>query len=272
MVRLFGPLVGLFFAVALLWSFGVGAIQAIREPEPTTAVHEFHLAPKEPEPGFSFNGPFGRFNQAQLQRGFQVYKEVCSNCHSLHFVAFRDLAALGYSEAEVKAIAKDWGTKAKVQDPKTGDESERDNVPADHFPKVYYAGTGNPPDLSLVTKARHEGPEYVYSLLTGYQPQPAALLKKYPDSKTPEGLYYNPYFANLNIAMPAPLADDQITYGDGTKATKEQMAADVAAFLTWTAEPKMEKRKQTGWAVLGFLLAATALAYLAKRNVWSKVH
>jgi len=145
-------------------------------------------------------------------------------------------------------------------------------VPADHFPKVYYTGTGNPPDLSLVTKARHEGPEYVYSLLTGYQPQPAALLKKYPDSKTPEGLYYNPYFANLNIAMPAPLADDQVTYGDGTKATKEQMAADVAAFLTWTAEPKMEKRKQTGWAVLGFLLAATALAYLAKRNVWSKVH
>ena len=106
MVRLFGPLVGLFFAVALLWSFGVGVVQTMRDPEPATAIKEFHLAPREPEPGFSFNGPCGRFDKAQLQRGFQVYKEVCSNCHSLHFVAFRDLAALGYSEAEVKAIAK----------------------------------------------------------------------------------------------------------------------------------------------------------------------
>jgi ubiquinol-cytochrome c reductase cytochrome c1 subunit len=148
-------------------------------------VQKFHLAPHEPEPGFSFNGPFGKFDRAQLQRGFQVYKEVCSNCHSLHFVAFRDLAALGYSEAEVKAIAKDWSNKAKVTDPKTGDETQRDNVPADHFPKVYYAGTGNPPDLSLVTKARHEGPEYVYSLLTGYQDQPAELLKNSPTARRP---------------------------------------------------------------------------------------
>jgi ubiquinol-cytochrome c reductase cytochrome c1 subunit len=250
----------------------VGVVQNMRDPEPATAVKEFHLAPREPEPGFSFNGPFGRFDKAQLQRGFQVYKEVCSNCHSLHFVAFRDLAALGYSEAEVKAIAKDWATKAKTFDPKTGETGERDNTPADHFPMVYYAGTGSPPDLSLITKARHEGPEYVYSLLTGYQDQPAELIRKFPDAKTPDGLFYNPYFANLNIAMPAPLADDQVTYGDGTKATKEQMSADVAAFLAWTAEPKMEKRKQTGWAVLAFLLAATVLAYLAKRNVWAKVH
>lgn len=270
MVRLFGPLVGLFFAVALLWSFGVGALQAIREPEPATAVHEFHLHPKEVE--FSFNGVFGKFDRAQLQRGFQVYKEVCANCHSLKQVAFRNLTDLGYSEAEVKAIAKQWGTKAKTFDPKTGEAGERDNTPADHFPPVYYAGTGNPPDLSLITKARHEGPEYVASLLQGYQDQPAELLKKFPDSKTPDGLYYNPYFANLNIAMPAPLMDGQVTYADGTKATVKQEAEDVAAFLTWTAEPKLEKRKQTGLAVLGFLLAATILAYLAKKNVWASKH
>ncbi|MEO0030691.1 MAG: hypothetical protein RIS94_449 [Pseudomonadota bacterium] len=270
MVRLFGPLVGLFFAVALLWSFAVGGVQAIREPEPSTAVKDFHLAPKEVE--FSFKGPFGKFDRAQLQRGFQVYKEVCSNCHALKQIAFRNLTDLGYSEAEVKAIAKQWGTKAKTFDPKTGDAGERDNTPADHIPAVYYAGTGNPPDLSLITKARHEGPEYVYSLLTGYAEQPAELLKKYPDSKVPEGLHYNPYFANLNIAMPAPLTDGQVTYVDGTKATVDQEAKDVSAFLTWTAEPKLEKRKQTGFAVLGFLLAATILAYLAKKNVWADKH
>jgi len=270
MVRLFGPLVGLFFAIALAWSFGVGALQAIREPEPATAVQEFHLHPKEVH--FSFNGAFGTFDKQQLQRGFQVYKEVCSNCHALKQVAFRDLAALGYSEPEVKAIAKQWTTKAKTFDPKTGDAGERDNTPADHFPPVYYAGTGSPPDLSLITKARHEGPEYVYSLLSGYQEQPAALIKKFPDSKTPDGLHYNPYFANLNIAMPPPLTDGQVTYSDGTKATVDQEAQDVAAFLAWTAEPKMEKRKQTGWAVLGFLLAATILAYLAKKNVWAGQH
>lgn len=270
MVRLFGPLVGLFFAVALLWSFGVGLVSAIREPEAPSAVKLFHKAPEEVD--FSFNGAFGKFDRAQLQRGFQIYQQVCSNCHSLKQVAFRDLAALGYNEAEVKAIAKNWATKAKTFDPKTGEAGERPNTPADHFPPVYYAGTGNPPDLSLITKARHEGPEYVASLLQGYTTQPAALLKQFPDAKTPDGLYYNPYFANLNIAMPAPLTDDAVTYSDGTKATLKQESEDVAAFLTWTAEPKLEKRRQTGWAVVGFLLAATALAYLAKKNVWAAAH
>ncbi|WP_226016008.1 cytochrome c1 [Novosphingobium sp. FKTRR1] len=270
MVRLFGPLVGLFFAVALLWSFGVGLVQAIREPEAATAIQLFHKAPEEAD--FSFNGVFGKFERPQLQRGFQIYQQVCANCHSLKQVAFRDLAALGYNEAEVKAIAKNWPTKAKTFDPKTGDAGERANTPADHFPPVYYAGTGNPPDLSLITKARHEGPEYVASLLQGYTEQPAALLKQFPDAKTPEGLHYNPYFANLNIAMPPPLTDDAVTYSDGTKATLKQESEDVAAFLTWTAEPKLEKRRQTGWAVVGFLLVATVLAYLAKKNVWANAH
>lgn len=272
MVRIFGPLVGLFFAAALIWSFGVGVAGQIREPDPSTAAKDFHLDPKE-DVKFTFDGPFGTFNNRQLQRGFQVYKEVCSNCHAMKQIAFRNLTDLGYSQAEVKAIAKGWSTKAKTLDAKTGDASERVNTPADHIPPVYYAGTGNPPDLSLITKARHGGANYVYSLLTGYAAQPAALLKKYPDSKTPDGLYYNPYFSNLNIAMPPPLTTDgQVTYSDGTKATVGQMSSDVSAFLTWTAEPKLEKRKQTGWAVLGFLIAATALAYLAKRNIWADIH
>ena len=271
MVRLFGPLVGLFFAIALLWSFGNGAYTAIKEPAAETAEHAFHLLPKDIK--FASDGAFGKFDKAQLQRGFQVYKEVCSTCHSLKHVAFRDLAALGYSEAEVKAIAKQWGTKQPTFDVKTGERAERDNIASDYFPTVYYAGQGVPPDLSLITKARHDGGAYVASLLTGYQEQPAELLKRFPDAKTPDGLYYNPYFANLNLSMPAPIAGDgQVTYSDGTTATVDQMATDVSAFLIWTAEPKLDKRKQTGWAVLGFLLVATVLAYLAKKNVWANKH
>ena len=278
MVRLFGPLVGLFFAVALLWSFGNGAYNAATQPTPPNAEALFHMHPKEVK--FSFDGPFGTYDKAQLQRGFKVYQEVCANCHSLKQVASRDLTQLGYNEAEVKAIAKNWGSKAQTFDPKTGDRGERANLPSDHFPPVYYAGQGVPPDLSLIAKARHGGAQYIHSLLTGYADQAGykneegeELLKKFPDAKTPDGLYFNPYFANLNLAMPAPLVSDgQVTYSDGTKATVDQMAMDISAFLTWTAEPKLDKRKQTGWPVLGFLLAATVLAYLAKRNVWADKH
>lgn len=235
MVRLFGPLVGLFFAVALLWSFGNGAYVAITEPAAPTAESVFHKHPKELD--LASNGAFGRFDKQQLQRGFQVYKEVCATCHSLKQIAFRDLAALGYSEAEVKAIAKGWPTKAATFNPVTGDRGERDNIPSDRIPAVYYAGQGVPPDLSLMTKARHDGGAYVYSLLTGYAEQPAELLKQFPDAKTPDGLHYNPYFANLNLAMPAPLTTDgQVTYSDGTKASVDQMAKDVSAFLVWTVE------------------------------------
>ena len=136
---------------------------------------------------------------------------------------------------------------------------------------MVYAGLGHPPDLSLITKARHEGPAYVYSLLTGYQAQPAELLKKFPEAKTGEGLHYNPYFANLNLAMPAPLTSEgQVTYSDGTKATVDQMAKDVAAFLVWTAEPKLENRHQTGFWWIGFLIFATVLGYMAYRNIWAE--
>ena len=277
MVRIGAFLVGLFFSGWLLVTFLFGATAYVSEPPAPTAEHEFHLHPKHVS--YSFDGPLGHYDKQQLQRGFQVFKEVCSACHSLKFVAFRDLEALGYSEAEVKAIAKNWAIKTPDVDPKTGEMSTRDPVPADKFPKpfannVAAAAANNnaiPPDLSLMTKARHNGTAYVYSLITGYQGQPAELLEKFPDSKTPAGLHYNPYFANLNLAMAPPLtADGQVTYDEGQpKPTVDQMAKDVAAFLTWTAEPKMEIRKQSGVAVIFFLLIATALAYMSYRNIWA---
>ena len=274
MVRLFGPLVGLFFAAALFWCFGNGAVAVIPvvgqygKFAPPTVESVFHKHPNE-EFALASDGVFGRFDKAQLQRGFAVYKEVCSNCHSLQYVAFRDLKDLGYTDPEVKAIAKQWSAKVQVQDPKAGDRTERANLPSDHFPIVYYAGQGVPPDLSLMAKARHGGAAYVYSLLTGYAQQPGELIKQFPDAKTPNGLYYNPYFANLNLAMPPPLTSaGQVTYSDGTTASVDQMAKDVSAFLVWTAEPKLEKSRQVGLAVVLYLLAATALAYMAYRNVW----
>jgi ubiquinol-cytochrome c reductase cytochrome c1 subunit len=276
MVRIGAFLVGLFFSGWLLISFLMGAVAFVSEPPAATAEKEFHLLPKHVS--FSFDGPFGHYDRQQMQRGFQVYKEVCSACHSLKFVAFRDLEAIGYNEAEVKAIAKNWAIKTPDVDPKTGEIAGRPSLPSDKFPKpfannVAAAAANNnaiPPDLSLMTKARHHGTAYVYSLLTGFQAQPAELIKKFPDSKTPSGLHYNPYFANLNLAMAPPLtAEGQVTYSDGTKATVDQMSKDVAAFLTWTAEPKLENRKSTGFAVLFFLIIATGLAYMSYRNIWA---
>jgi ubiquinol-cytochrome c reductase cytochrome c1 subunit len=283
MVRIGAFLVGLFFAGWLFVSFLMGAVAYVSEPPQPTVEHEFHLPPKHVS--FSFDGPLGTYDRQQLQRGFQVFKEVCSACHSLKFVAFRDLQQLGYNEAEVKAIAKQWAIKTPDVDPATGEASTREPVPADHFPKpfannVAAAAANNnaiPPDLSLMTKARHHGPAYVYSLLTGYRSQQGfrnekgeELLKKFPDAKTPEGLHFNPYFPNLNLAMTPPLtAEGQVTYGDGTRATVDQMAQDVAAFLTWTAEPKLENRRRAGVASLVFLAIATALAYMAYQNIWA---
>lgn len=265
MIRILSILAGLFFSVALIWSFGNGAYIAITEPAQPTAEYEFYKKPKElPLPT---DGVFGKFDRQQLQRGFQVYGEVCAACHSLHYVAFRDLAALGYNEDEVKAIAA--AREIPVYNPTSGELVTRPGLPTDRFPPVPYAGLGTPPDLSLIAKARHDGPAYVYSLLTGYTDQPAELLKKFPEAKTGEGLHYNPYFPNLNLSMAAPLTGEgQVTYADGTKATVDQMSKDVAAFLQWTAEPKLDKRKQTGWPVLGFLFFATILGYMAYRNIW----
>jgi len=277
MIRLFGILIGLGFTAAVVWAFGWGAAAVVGQGylvEPT-AEHEFHEHPKPLH--LATDGVLGKWDAQQLQRGYQVYKEVCSACHSMKFVALRDLAQLGYSEAEVKAEAASWTVPGI--DPNTGETNTRPGTPTDYFPSPFAndvaarAANNNavPPDLSLMAKARHDGAAYVYSLLTGYQEQPAELLAEFPDAKTGTGLYYNPYFANLNIAMAPPLNDGQVTYADGTQATVDQMSKDVAAFLTWTAEPTLVKRKQTGWAVLGFLLFATILAWFAKKQVWAPV-
>ena len=285
MVRIFGILAGLFFVLALLWSFVNGAWTVADQGyfKETTAESEFHKHPRHL--ALASDGRFGKFDKQQLQRGFQVYKEVCSACHSLRLVAFRDLRQLGYNEAEVKAIAA--GFQVPGIDPNTGEANTRAGLATDYFPKPYpndvaaRAANNNavPPDLSLMTKARHEGPAYIRSLLTGYRNQVGyknedgkELLKEFPDAKTPNGLHFNPYFANLNLAMPPPLTTEgQVTYGDGTKATVDQMAKDVSAFLVWTAEPKLAKRHQTGWPVLLFLIVLTGLAYLAYQNVWRGV-
>lgn len=244
----------------------------ITEPPAETAEEAMHHHPKELH--LASDGPLGKFDNQQLQRGFLVFEKVCASCHSLSLVSFRDLQQIGYSEAEVKKIAKDWPIKQPVQDPKAGTWGERDNLPSDRFPKVYYPGTGTPPDLSLITKARHGGAAYVHSLLTGYNEKPSAeALKKFPEfAKTPDGMYFNPYFANLNIAMPPPLtSDNQVTFSDGTNATVDQMAQDVSAFLVWTAEPTMQRRHAAGVAVVLFLLIATGLAYGAYLTVWRGV-
>ena len=276
MVRIIGFFVGLGFVGVLLISLIVNAVDSIQNPPVATAEEEFHLAPKDVH--FASDGALGKFDRQQLQRGFQVYKEVCAACHSLKYVSFYQLADLGYEEAEVKAIANQWAIEVPTVNPETGENSTRKGLISDRFPSPYAnetaarAANNNalPPDLSLISEARDDGASYVYSLLTGYQRQPAELLKQFPDVKTPPGLHYNPYFANLNIAMPPPIvAAGQVTYADGTNATVDQMAKDVSAFLVWTAEPTLERRHTAGWAVLIFLGFATAFAYFAYRNIWA---
>jgi len=282
MVRILGGLVGLGFVLALVLGFVDTASSWIKSPPAPTAEEEFRAEPRAA--GFSFEGAFGKYDNRQLQRGLQVYKEVCSACHSLRLVSFRDLEAIGYSEGQVKTIAK--GFQVPSVNPETGEAATRDGIPSDRFPLVYAndvaarAANNNaiPPDLSLMAKARENGPNYIYSLLTGYRPQAGyknekgeELLAQFPEAKTPEGLHFNPYFATLNIAMAQPIKDGQVTYSDGTAATADNYAKDVAAFLMWTAEPKMGVRKTAGLASLIFLVIFCFLAYGAKKQIWRGV-
>ncbi len=280
MVRFISWAVGLAFCGVLALALAFTVYGAITEPAEETAAHDFHLAPREL--GLASNGLMGKFDRQQLQRGLQVYKEVCSACHSLKRVAFRDLTQIGYTDGQVKTFAK--GFNVPSINPETGEPATRPGVPSDHFPLVFAnetaakAANNNaiPPDLSLMTKAREDGPAYVYSLLTGYRDQAGykgeELLKKYPTAATPDGLHFNPWFSTLNFAMPPPLVSDgQVTYADGTKATVDQMAKDITAFLVWTAEPKLEARHSLGLAVLGFLAIFIVLAIGAYRNVWRNV-
>lgn len=270
-VPFIGFLVGCGFVLALLLAILTTSFEA----SPETAVEEYHQGLKAVS--YSFDGPLGRYDRPQLQRGFQVYKEVCSACHSMKLVAFRDLEEIGFTKPEVKAIAKQWAVEVPSINDQTGEPATRKAIPSDYFPSPYAnetaarAANNNalPPDMSLLAKAREGGAHYIYSIVTGYTPQPAELLKRFPDAKTPTGLYYNPHFANLNIAMPPPLvAEGQVTYADGTKPTVDQMGKDAAAFLMWAAEPKLEARHRAGVAILIFLLIATGLAYGAYQNIW----
>jgi ubiquinol-cytochrome c reductase cytochrome c1 subunit len=274
MVRIIGFLVGAVFSLALLFSLGTNLYEYFTAPPAKTAEHEFHRHPKGLK--LQSDGPFGTFDRQQLQRGLQVYKEVCAACHSLSQVSFRDLHQLGYNEAEVKAFAAQFENIPSIN-PETGEPALRKGIPSDKFPSPFAnetaarAANNNalPPDLSLMAKAREGGEAYIYSLLTGYQKQPAELLRHFPEAKTPQGLHYNPYFANLNIAMAPPLtADGQVTYAEGNPApTVDQMAKDVSAFLMWTAEPNLQGRHKSGLAVLAFLIVATILGYMSYRNI-----
>ena len=223
-----------------------------------------------PHPDWSFSGPFGTFDRAAAQRGFQVYKEVCANCHSLKEAYYRNLGGIGLSEAQVKAIA------ASVQIASIGDDgqpAERPGLPSDHFRSPFANDLAAraalngalPPDLSVIVKAREGGPDYVYGLLTGYGEPPAGM-------KLGDGMSYNKYFPGHQIAMPQPLQPDQVTYADGTKATVDQEAHDVVTFLTYIANPEMEQRKRIGVKIVLFLAVLTGLTYAVKRKLWADVH
>jgi ubiquinol-cytochrome c reductase cytochrome c1 subunit len=240
-------------------AIGAGPARAIGEAETPVAQ------------SWPFEGIFGQFEHHQLQRGLQVYLGVCANCHGLRLVAYRDLALIGYNEDQITAIAKQY----EVEDGpnKDGEMFKRPARASDRFVSPYpndkaaaAANGGNtPPDLSLMYKARAGGADYIHALLTGYEDPPA-------DVKVPPGAYYNPYFSGHFIAMPPPLYGDDVVFDDGTPATVEQEARDVAAFLAWTAEPMLDRRKRMGLAVILFTIVMTGLFYASKRRVWSALH
>jgi cytochrome c1 len=226
------------------------------------------------EMNWQFDGLFGTYDRNALRRGFQVYKEVCASCHSLNQIAFRNLSQEGgpeFSEAEVKAIAKEYLVEDGPDD--YGDMFERDALPRDKFPSPYpnenaaraANGGAYPPDLSLITKARGGGADYIHALLSGYEEAPEGVEMR-------AGLYYNPYMAGGKIAMPVPLLEELVEYSDGTEATVEQMSMDVTHFLNWTAEPELEQRKRMGFMVLIYLSIFAGLMFFSMRKIWADLH
>jgi ubiquinol-cytochrome c reductase cytochrome c1 subunit len=253
----------------------LAAAAAIAFVLPAQAAEE----PSIPSQKWSFDGVMGTYDRAALQRGFQVYKEVCSACHSMNLVHYRDLGppgingtgGIGFNADEVKALAAEVEVTDGPND--AGDMFQRPGKPADKF-KAPFAnanaaraanGGALPPDLSLLAKARKGGPDYIYAVLTGYTDPPAGVTVM-------EGMNYNAAFPGHQIAMPKPLNPDQVSYADGTKATVEQMAHDVSTFLNWTAEPELEARKRLGVKVILFLVLLSGLLYIAKRKIWAAVH
>ncbi|GGE40049.1 hypothetical protein GCM10007276_16710 [Agaricicola taiwanensis] len=246
--------------------------------------------PHPPQEEWSFSGPFGGFDRAQLQRGFKVYREVCASCHGLNRVAFRNLGEPGgpeFSEAQITALAAEYQiTDGPGED---GEMFDRPGRPSDRFPPIYpneqaaAAANGKaPPDLSLIAKARTyergfplfildiftqyqtQGPDYIHALLTGYTEPPQGF-------EVPAGTHYNAYFPGHVIAMAKPLSDGQVTYDDNAPATVDQYARDVTAFLMWAAEPHMEQRKRIGFQVMIFLIGFALLLYFTKKKIWHEV-
>lgn len=217
------------------------------------------------------NGPFGTYDRAALQRGFQVYKEVCSACHAMRKVRYRNLADLGYSADQIKAIAAQYTVMDGPND--EGEMFERPARPSDAFKSPFAndnaakAGNGGalPPDLSLIVKAREGGADYIYGLLTGFVPAPLG-------HEVPDGKYWNRYFPGNVISMAPPLTDGQVSYSDGSPQTVSQYTRDVTQFLAWAAEPELETRKRTGVKVLIFLAVMAGVFYAAKRKIWGDLH
>lgn len=235
---------------------------------PATAAGD---TPTPPSQKWSFDGVFGTFDLASAQRGLQVYTEVCSACHSLRLLSYRHLEGIGLSPAQIKAFAAGFTVPQGLND--QGEPKEGPATPANRFkspfPNALAARAGNngalPPDLSLISNAYLNGPDYLFGLLTGYGEPPAGM-------QMMDGMSYNKYFAGHQIAMPSPLNDGQVTFADGTRASVEQMARDVVTFLTWAANPEMVERKQMGVRVILFLLLMTCVTYAVKRKIWADVH
>ena len=252
------------------WLMGAAAalaIAAIPAAAPRAAEGEVHI----PDAHFSFAGPFGTFDRGALQRGAQIYTQVCANCHALHQLSYRNLRDIGLSEAQVAAIAASVQVNDAPND--EGIVNQRPGRPSDRFrspfPNENAARAANggalPPDLSVMVKAREHGANYIHALLTGYEEPPAGVT-------VPNGMYYNKYFPGHLIGMAPPLSDGAQTFADGTNATADQMARDVATFLAWAAEPELEQRRAMGVRMVIFLTILGGMVYAVKRKVWSDVH
>ncbi len=250
-----------------------------------------------PKGGFSFEGPFGTFDQAQLQRGYKVYREVCSTCHSMNLMSFRNLGQKGgpfydpkYPNPNDNPIVKQIASEYDIPtiDPDTGDDTTRKGTPSDRFPAPFRndaaakAGNGGaiPPDLSVITKAREGGADYVYSIMNGFVTPPPEL---HLEPTQHYNLYVNGSLAAQwkgkgpvphggVLAMPPPLADDKVSFDDGTPSTLKNEARDVAAFLEWASDPHAQERKQDGLAVILYLLIFAGVVYLAYRQIWRGKH
>lgn len=248
-----------------------GVVMAAVTPMALTPAIAAEGVPTPPSQNWSFERLFGTFDLASAQRGLQVYTEVCSACHSLRLLSYRDLEGIGLTPAQIKAFAAQFTVPQGLDD--QGAPKEGPATPANRFkspfPNDKAARAGNngasPPDLSLISNAFLNGPDYIYGVLTGYSDPPASM-------QMMDGMSYNKYFAGHQIAMPKPLNDGQVTYADGTTASVEQMAKDVVTFLTWAANPEMVERKQMGVRVILFLLLMTCVTYAVKRKVWADLH